>query len=306
MASAIEVSTGHTHSNTSNVNRHPQKSNNTIKPRRKQLMCQTIRLAQEMTRRKLWIKLNVRLERAKVWRLANPRVDQEMTAQSTYTTKQKISSIKRRDQRDHGPSSERDTKKSKFQSQRRKAGTTQLIFKMHKINKEAKPLKRYKLKIKQHEVHKINTKVEPPNSTNQTEDQAALGNQTAPRIYSNDAFTELHTQEVAAKWHIMQALQQHYEIKLSKPETHQSIGWRNQHKSRKRGHQNTASRYFQPRLCLQISTSPLQDRLSSTGTQHQQSTTSNETMAGMEKIYISASTYLHETTNTHAAQLSQP
>ena len=209
MASAIEVSIGHTHSNTSDVNRHPRKSNKTIKPRRKQLMCRTTRLAQEMTRRKLWIKLNVRLERAKVWRLENPQVNQETTAQSTRTTKQKISSIKRRDRRDDEPSSERDTRKSKFQSQSRKAGTTQVIHEMHKINKEAEPLKCYKLKIKPHEVHKINTEVEPPNGTNQTKDQAALGNQAVPRIYNNDALTELHTQEVAAKWHITQALQQH-------------------------------------------------------------------------------------------------
>ena len=157
-----------------------------------------------------------------------------MTAQSTSTMKKKISSIKRCDRRDNEPSSERDTRKSKFQSQRRKAGTIQLIHKMHKISKEAEPLKRYKLKIKPHEVHKINTEVEPPNGTNQTQDQAALENQAAPKIYSNDALTELCTQEVAAKWHITQALQQHQEIKLSKPETHQSIGWRNQQKSRKK------------------------------------------------------------------------
>ena len=35
MASAIEVLTSHTHSNTSDENGHPRKSNNTIKPRRK-------------------------------------------------------------------------------------------------------------------------------------------------------------------------------------------------------------------------------------------------------------------------------
>ena len=158
MAFAIEVSTDHTHSYTSDVNGHPRKSNNTIKPRRKQLMCQTTRLAQETTRRKLWIKLNVQLERAKVWRLANPQVDQETTAQSTCTTKQKISSSKRHDRRDNEPSSERDTRKSKFQSQRRKAGTTQLIHEMHKINKEAEPLKRYKLEIKlQPQEHCSNT-----------------------------------------------------------------------------------------------------------------------------------------------------
>ena len=124
--------------------------------------------------------------------------------------------------------------------------------------------------------------------------------------YCNDALTELHTQEVAAKWHITQALQQHQEIKFSKPETHQSIGWRNQHKSRKRGHRNTASGYSQSRLCLRTSTSPLEDRLNSTGIQHQQNTTSNETKAGKEKIYISTSTYLHKTTSTQAAQLWQP
>ena len=77
MASAIEVSTDHTHSNTSDENEHPRKSN---KPRRKQQIGRTTRPAQEMTRRKLWIKLRIRLERVEIRRLTNSHVDREMTA----------------------------------------------------------------------------------------------------------------------------------------------------------------------------------------------------------------------------------
>ena len=121
MASAIEVLTNHTHSNISDENGHPRKSN---KSRWKQLIGQTTRPAQEMTRQKLWIKLKVRVDRAEIWRLTDSHMDREMTAQNTYTTKQKTSSIKQCDRRDDEPLSERDARKSKSQKQRRKAGTT--------------------------------------------------------------------------------------------------------------------------------------------------------------------------------------
>ena len=109
---------------------------------------------------------------------------------------------------------------------------------------------------------------------------------------------EASVYHVVAKGYIMQILQQHQETKYLEPQTHQSVGWRNQHKSRKKSHRNTASGHSQSRLCLRISTSPPPDRPSSIRTQHHQSTTLNMTMAGKKKIHISASTYLHEKTST--------